>query len=109
MKRITYWLILGSVLIVGSAVAWSQADRLRGMGRASPRADSAKAGSSRLPEQSHVGALGRIEPSSEVLEIGAPQGERVLRLLVKDGQKVAVEEELAYLDSHDIVLAEKQE
>ena len=48
-------------------------------------------------------------PSSEVLDIGAPMGDRVLRLLVKDGQKVAAGEELAYLDSHDIVLAEKNE
>lgn len=56
-----------------------------------------------------VGALGRIEPASEILDIDAAAGDRVLILLAEEGQRVKQGDELAHLDGHDIAVAEKQE
>jgi len=55
-----------------------------------------------------VGALGRLEPQSEILDIAAPVGDRLSRLLVSEGQFVEKAQELAYLESHDERLAEKE-
>ena len=48
-----------------------------------------------------VAALGRLEPESEILDIGALSGTRLERLLVVEGQRVKVNDELAYLETHD--------
>lgn len=54
-----------------------------------------------------VGALGRLEPGRGVVSVGGMQGERVARLLVVEGQRVAAGDVLAYLESHDLRLAER--
>ena len=67
------------------------------------------------PTLSTVTALGRLAPRSEVIKLSAPtsnQGNRVDRLLVKEGDRVKAGQVIAVLDSHDRLeadLAEAQE
>lgn len=55
---------------------------------------------SSVPLRRDVGALGRIEPHSEVIELGASTTGLVDELLVEEGQFVARGETLGYLDSY---------
>ena len=54
-----------------------------------------------------ITALGRIEPAGEVVKLGGPSGERIGRLLVKEGQAVTVGQPIAYLESYDEQLASR--
>ena len=57
-----------------------------------------------LPEVKTVTALGRLEPSGEVIHVSAPsstQGTRVEELLVQKGDRVAKGQIIAILDSRD--------
>jgi HlyD family secretion protein len=54
-----------------------------------------------------VTALGRLEPKGEVITIGGNIGERIGQLVVKEGQQVKLGDVLAYLDSYQERLAEK--
>ncbi len=51
-----------------------------------------------------ITALGRLQPQGEVIKLSAPtsaNGNRVDRLLVKEGDRVKVGQTIAILDSHD--------
>ncbi len=50
-------------------------------------------------QATHVGALGRIEPSGEVVSVGGIAGERIGELLVTEGQRVNAGDPLARLES----------
>jgi HlyD family secretion protein len=59
-----------------------------------------------------ITALGRLEPSGEVIKLSAPTafsdgkgGTRVAKLLVKEGDRVKREQVIAILDSHDSLQA----
>lgn len=54
-----------------------------------------------------VTALGRLEPKGEVMTIGGNVGERIGKLLVKEGQQIKSGDVIAYLDSYQERLAEK--
>jgi HlyD family secretion protein len=54
-----------------------------------------------------ITALGRVEPEGEIIKVGAPSGDRILRLLVQDGQEVKRGQALAYLESYPERLAER--
>jgi HlyD family secretion protein len=54
-----------------------------------------------------ITALGRIEPAGEVVKVGGPSGERIGRMLVKEGQAVALGQAIAYLESYDEQLASR--
>ncbi|BBD63733.1 DevB family ABC exporter membrane fusion protein [Nostoc commune NIES-4072] len=54
-----------------------------------------------------VTSLGRVEPQGEVITIGGSREERIDKLLVQEGQQVKVGDVLAYLDSYQERLAEK--
>lgn len=54
-----------------------------------------------------VAALGRLEPTEGVRQIGALPGERLGKLLVRAGDEVAADAELAYLDSRPLRQAER--
>lgn len=61
-----------------------------------------------IPLQSNrIGALGRLEPQGEVIEIGVPMGERLGVLLVATGDWVTTDMELARLESYNERLAER--
>ena len=59
-----------------------------------------------LPKIKTVTALGRIEPSVEVVQVSASSSERVEKLLVKKGDRVAQGQIIAILDSRDRAAAE---
>lgn len=57
-----------------------------------------------MPEIKSVTALGRLEPSSQVVQLSAPssvEGSRVEQLLVKEGDQVTAGQVIAILDSRD--------
>jgi HlyD family secretion protein len=60
-----------------------------------------------VPTIKTVSALGRIEPKGEVIQVGGPNTERIGRLFVEEGQQVKKGQILAYLESHDEKLAER--
>ena len=64
-------------------------------------------GTSPLPRPVKVVALGRLEPQGEVIQVGAPSGARIDRLLVNVGDWVKAQQVLAYLDNYDERLAER--
>ncbi|WP_299406557.1 HlyD family efflux transporter periplasmic adaptor subunit [Acaryochloris sp. IP29b_bin.148] len=51
-------------------------------------------------ESSAISALGRIEPAGQVIRVSGPTGERILRLLVKEGQQLEKGETIAFLESY---------
>lgn len=59
------------------------------------------------PQPDRVGALGRLEPEGEVIEIGAATGERLGSLLIVKGEWIAAGTELARLESYEERLAER--
>lgn len=103
-KAITRTLLVG-LFVALVLVGWSQSHVLaRLLGGAS--------GHEEKPAElrpTRVGALGRIEPCSEILDIDAAAGERLLTVLAKEGGRVGSGDELAHLESHDVAAAEKQE
>lgn len=60
-----------------------------------------------IPQRQEVVALGRLEPQGEVIRVGGLSGERIQRLTVKVGDFVEQGAVLAYLESHDERLAER--
>jgi HlyD family secretion protein len=61
------------------------------------------------PKESNlIAALGRVEPQGEVVIVGGPLGERIGNLVVKESQQVTKGNIIAYLESYQERLAEKQ-
>jgi len=56
-----------------------------------------------------VGALGRVEPQSGLIELGAPPGGRLLSLTVKLGEAVKKDQVLGYLDSYPVQVAARDQ
>ena len=54
-----------------------------------------------------ITALGRIEPQGEVITIGGPPDTQIGQLLVNEGQQVQKGDILAYLESHEEQLTQK--
>lgn len=66
-----------------------------------PQPNPANNDSKAASEKSNaISALGRIEPAGQVLQVGGPTGERVLQLLVKEGQQLEKGETIAFLESY---------
>jgi HlyD family secretion protein len=60
-----------------------------------------------LPQRVEVVALGRLEPQGQVVRVGGSTGERIQRLNVKEGDRVAKGAVLGYLESYPERLAER--
>jgi HlyD family secretion protein len=60
-----------------------------------------------LPQKVTVVALGRLEPQGEAIRVSGPNGERIGKLLVSRGDFVKVGAVIAYLESYDERLAER--
>jgi multidrug efflux pump subunit AcrA (membrane-fusion protein) len=58
-------------------------------------------------KRTKVVALGRLQPWGEVINVGAPEGDRLVRLLLAEGQQAQAGDVLAYLESYTERLAEK--
>jgi HlyD family secretion protein len=59
------------------------------------------------PQQVTVAALGRLEPEGEVVTVGGPNTERISQMLVAEGDYVEQGAVLAYLESYEERLAER--
>ncbi|NEO29789.1 MAG: ABC exporter membrane fusion protein [Symploca sp. SIO3C6] len=85
-----------AILIVGGITAYS----LRQSSQTRVASNSAPS----VPEIKTVTALGRLEPSGEVIQVSAPssiQGDRLKELLVTEGDNVVKGQIMAILDTHD--------
>lgn len=60
-----------------------------------------------VPQRVEVVALGRLEPKGEMIRVGGPNGERIGRLEVDRGYLVQQGTPLAYLESYEERLAER--
>jgi HlyD family secretion protein len=60
-----------------------------------------------LPERVEVVALGRLEPDGEVIQVSGPTGDRISRLEIAEGDEVAEGTILAYLESYEERLADR--
>ena len=86
-------------LLTGAAILlWPAGQRAKDQPRAALDASA-------LPR---VTALGRLAPQGEVINVGAPPGDRLARLAVGEGQYVEVGHTLVFLDSHPERLAESK-
>jgi HlyD family secretion protein len=77
-----------------------------------PQQTNLTAPSTSLPEPTTVTALGRLEPKGEIIKLSAPtsaNGNRVDRLLVKEGDLVKVGQIIAILDNRDRLQADLNE
>jgi HlyD family secretion protein len=61
-----------------------------------------------VAQRTRVAALGRLAPQGEVLNVGAPEGDRLAQVPVTEGQQVQAGDILATLDSYAERVAEKQ-
>ena len=66
-----------------------------------------------IPKIETVTALGRLEPKGEVIQLSAPsmgpEGSRVEKLLVKEGDQVKADQVIAILDNRDKLMAAYKE
>ena len=88
-------IIMGLVLILGGATVY----RMRQASVTQPETVTQA-----MPEIKTVTALGRLEPSGEIIEISASsgsEGNRIEELLVKQGDQVKPGDVIAVLDSRD--------
>ncbi|MGL5881569.1 MAG: ABC exporter membrane fusion protein [Xenococcaceae cyanobacterium] len=77
-----------------------------------PQTTDTPAPSTSVPEPKTVTALGRLEPKGEIIKLSAPtstNGNRVDRLLVKEGDRVKVGQVIAILDNRDRLQADLNE
>ena len=98
--------------IVGGAVAVALALAALGISQfmnrpAAKQSEPVPAVPAQSASTAKITALGRIEPAGEVVKVGGPSGERIGRLLVKEGEAVATGQPIAYLESYDEQLANK--
>jgi HlyD family secretion protein len=80
--------------------------------QAAKTAETKTAKVNKIPKIITVTALGRLEPEGEVIKLSAPtssNGNRVDRLLVKEGTSVKAGQVVAMLDSHDRLQAAFQQ
>src|SRR5262249_11490079 len=100
---------LSVCLVMGVSLAFSRlwpatpdADRVR------LHARSVSSPEIRTAPRTRVAALGRLAPQGDVINVGAPDGDRLVQLLVLEGQQVQAGDILAILGSHAERLAEQQ-
>ncbi|MEB3268079.1 MAG: efflux RND transporter periplasmic adaptor subunit [Leptolyngbya sp.] len=98
----TLWiLIVGALLLAGGAF-WAVRSLIQAR-----QAQVAEETAAPPPRQVQVAALGRVEPAGRVVDVVPPDGGRLARLLVAEGDTVATDQILAYLDLYEVRLAER--
>jgi len=108
MTRARIAIVAGACVATASALALTRSEMLSPL-----RSESAWSRPTDAPPPAdpvvRVGALGRIEPCSEVIDIDTSMGDRIERIAVLEGQHVAAGDELVVLDGHDQAVAEREE
>ncbi|MEN9870980.1 MAG: hypothetical protein RLZZ171_1968, partial [Cyanobacteriota bacterium] len=88
-------ILVGLALILGGVTVYKMSSTNTSQTEVPPRA---------MPEIKTVTALGRLEPSGEIIEISADStssGNRIEELLVKQGDQIKAGDVIAVLDSRD--------
>lgn len=89
-------LIIGLTLMIGGITVYALRQFSVDQAKAAPETV--------MPKITTVTALGSLEPSGEIITISAPsstEGSRVEKLLVKEGDMIALGQTIAILDSRD--------
>ncbi len=95
------FVVVLSLTTIGGAAAMSALNPVSGSLIAPARALESAARADTAPAASAVGALGRIEPESEIININAAVPDRLDHLTVRRGDPVSKGQILGYLDSYD--------
>jgi HlyD family secretion protein len=98
------WIVGGAIAVALGLAALGLAQV---MNRPSAKQSEAPAAPAQPASAAKITALGRIEPAGEVVKVGGPSGERIGRLLVKEGQTVTTGQPIAYLESYNEQLASR--
>jgi HlyD family secretion protein len=106
-------LVAGVLLVSGALAAYelsrTQAQRAPDGPPAPPARTPGPESADRRPtDRTTVSALGRLAPRGEVINVGAPDGDRLARVVVTEGHQVREGDPLAYLDAHAERLRDKQ-
>jgi HlyD family secretion protein len=96
-------LLAAIAVMLGTASVTYQFDKQAGVRTPGPAAPSPP------PERAAVGALGRIEPASEIVNVGAGISDRLERLLVRRGDPVKTGEIIGYLQSYAEQVAQRDQ
>lgn len=99
-KNRAVWVVLAALLVLGSGFGIYRSIIL-------PTQLAEEEEVAPPPRQVTVAALGRLEPEGEVIDVGGPVGERIVRLNVQQGDYVRQGDVLAYLESYDERKAER--
>lgn len=100
-KKTSFWMLLAALLVVGTGSTLAVRNVLQTRQAEREQAELPP------PQQVKVVALGRVEPSSRVLDVAASDAGRIERLEVKKGDRVEAGQVLAYLDMYDVRRAER--
>jgi len=100
-KKPSFWMLLAALLVVGTGSTLAVRNVLQTRQAEREQAELPP------PQQVKVVALGRVEPSSRVLDVAASDAGRIERLEVKKGDRVEAGQVLAYLDMYDVRRAER--
>src|SRR4051794_38143443 len=104
MKALQIILLLVAAILAGVAAGFVARPAVEKSGALNllTRGTAPDARETGLENRVAVTALGRLEPETEIIQVGVPAGSRVERLgeKVKEGAFVTRGEPLAYLDSY---------
>ncbi|MGK7908280.1 MAG: HlyD family efflux transporter periplasmic adaptor subunit [Synechococcus sp.] len=105
-RRLKFAIAGGAIGLI-AAIGFSRLNPSNGNSASAPSSRTAEVVDAAQPQRVAVAALGRIEPRGETIRISGPTGERIGRLAVSQGAWVEAESVLAYLESHQERLAER--
>lgn len=95
------WMAIAALLLVGGAAVFMVRSRLLSQQAAETEAVVV------APQRSQVAALGRVEPAGRVVDVVPAENDRLNQVLVAEGDLVAANQVLAYLDIHAVRKAER--
>lgn len=100
-RKPSFWLLIAALLLVGAGSTVAVRNVMQSRQAAREQAELPP------PQQVKVVALGRIEPTSRVIDVATAEAGRIDRLEVQKGDQVQAGQVLAYLDTYDVRRAER--
>ena len=97
------WLMGGAIAVAVLVGAWGVTQVMQSQAQDGPAISPAP-----IPTAPQaIAALGRIEPAGGVIKVGGPSGQRIAKLLVKEGEQVKAGQALAHLENYAERIAER--